>query len=57
MLIAFSTFMLWICSFTINKMKSWGHMKFENESEMAGWNNFKQNIVLILEIGWPLLSC
>ena len=37
---------------TINKMKSWGHMKFEYKSEMASWNNFKQNIVLHLEIGW-----
>ena len=36
---------------TINKMK------FENKSEMASWNNFKQNIVLHLEIGWPKLSC
>ena len=26
---------------TINKMKSWGHMKFENESEIASWNNFQ----------------
>ena len=41
---------------TINKMKSWGHMKFEYKSEMASWNNFKQNIVLHLEIGWPKLS-
>ena len=38
---------------TINKMKSWGHMKFENESEIASWNNFKQYIVLLLEIEWP----
>ena len=37
--------------FTLNKMKSWGHMKFVNESEIASWNNFKQNIVLLLEIG------
>ena len=22
-------------------MKSWGHMKFENESEMACWNTFQ----------------
>ena len=42
---------------TINKMKSWGHMKFEYKGEMASWNNFKQNIVLHLEIGWPKLSC
>ena len=32
-------------------------MKFEYKSEMASWNNFKQNIVLHLEIGWPKLSC
>ena len=102
-------------------MKSWGHMKFENESEIACWNTFQwkhsvtlgnwmtiiillidwstsinsfhqlsyfefavctinrwkaediwnlkmrvklhveipfnENIVLLLEIGWPLLSC
>ena len=37
--------------FTLNKMKSWGHMKFVNESEIASWNDFKQNIVLLLEIG------
>ena len=43
--------------FTLNKMKSWGHMKFVNESEIASWNDFKQNIVLHLEIGWPKLSC
>ena len=36
---------------TINKMK------FENKSEMASWNNFKQNKMLLLEIGRPLLSC
>ena len=29
---------------TLNKMKSWGHMKFVNESEIASWNDFKQNI-------------
>ena len=23
-----------------NKMKDWGHMKFENESEIACWNTF-----------------
>ena len=23
-----------------NKMKDWGHMKFENESEIACWNSF-----------------
>ena len=43
--------------FTLNKMKSWGHMKFVNESEIASWNDFKQNIALHLEIGWPKLSC
>ena len=33
---------------TINKMKSWGHMKFEYKSEMESWNNFqaKQNVTL-----------
>ena len=36
---------------TINKKK------FENKSEMASWNNFKQNKMLLLKIGWPLLSC
>ena len=25
----------------LNKMKSWGHMKFEYKSEMASWNNFQ----------------
>ena len=45
-----------LCNFefevcTINKMKSWWHMKFENESVLASWNNFKQNIMLLLEIG------
>ena len=29
-------------------------MKFVNESEIASRNNFKQNIVLLLEIGSPL---
>ena len=24
-----------------NKMKDWGHMKFENESEIACWNTFQ----------------
>ena len=42
---------------TINKMKSWGHMKFEYKSEMASWNNFQENKMLLLEIGRPLLSC
>ena len=42
---------------TLNKMKSWGHMKFVNESEIASWNDFKQNIALHLEIGWSKLSC
>ena len=36
---------------TINKMK------FENKSEMASWNNFQENKMLLLEIGRPLLSC
>ena len=42
-----------LCNFefavcTINKMKSWGHMKFEYKSEMASWNNFqaKHNVTL-----------
>ena len=38
-------------------MKSRGHMKFENKSEMASWNNFQENKMLLLEIGRPLLSC
>ena len=42
---------------TINKMKSWGHMKFEYMSEMASSNNFQENKMLLLEIGRPLLSC
>ena len=29
-------------------MKSWGHMKFVNESEIASWNDFKQNIAVTL---------
>ena len=33
--------------FTLNKMKSLGHMKFVNESEIASWNDFKQNIMVI----------
>ena len=52
MLIAFhqlSYFEFAVC--TINKMK------FENKSVMTSWNNFKQNIVLHLEIGWSKLSC
>ena len=32
-------------------------MKFVNESEIASWNDFKQNIALHLEIRWPKLSC
>ena len=36
---------------TINKMKSWGHMKFEYKSEMASWNNFQENKMLLMEIG------
>ena len=42
---------------TIHKMKSWGHMIFEYKSEMASWNNFQENKMLLLEIGRPLLSC
>ena len=38
-------------------MKSWGHMKFENKSKLQVEITFKQSIMLILEIGWPLLSC
>ena len=34
-----SYFVFAVC--TINKMKSWGHMKFENESEIACWNTFQ----------------
>ena len=25
----------------LNKMKDWGHMKFENKSEIACWNTFQ----------------
>ena len=32
---------------TINKMK------FENKSEMASWNNFQENKMLLLEVGRP----
>ena len=32
---------------TINKMK------FENKSEMASWNNFQENKMLLLEFGRP----
>ena len=47
-----------LCNFefevcTINMMKSWGHMKFENKSKWQVVITFKQNIVLHLEIGWP----
>ena len=28
-----------------------------NESEMASWNNFQENKMLLLEIGRSLLSC
>ena len=32
-----------------NKMKDWGHMKFENESEIACWNTFqaKHSVTLV----------
>ena len=55
-LIALSTFAPLNLQFTLNKLKDWGHMKFENMSEIACWNTFEENIVLLLEIGWPLLS-
>ena len=51
MLIIFHYFSYLNLQFTLNKMKSWGNMKFVNESQIASWNDFKQNIVLLLEIG------
>ena len=39
-LIAFTNFCTVNLQFTLNKLKHWGHMKFENESEIACWNTF-----------------
>ena len=47
MLIIFHYFSYLNLPFTLNMMKSWGNMKFVNESQIASWNDFKQNIVTL----------
>ena len=49
-------FELWICIYLEwdEKLRTY---EIGNESEIASWNKLKQNIVLRLGIGWPLLSC
>ena len=57
MLIAFSTFMLWICSLYYKYDEKLRTYEIGNESKLQVEITFKQNIMLLLEIGWPLLSC